>query len=226
MERYYYLLIDFFTIIFPFLLSFDKKVAFYKSWKQIGKGLLVGGVIFLVWDHFFTIKSVWSFNPKYITGLHLASLPIEEVLFFILIPYACLFIWYCVEAYFPKTIGMKFPKIVWILLFIMSVLMMVVFTHRIYTLVTFSLLSVILIYYIFNPKPWHSSFLIAYIVSLLPFFIVNGLLTSIPIVLYNDLENVGFRWGSIPFEDSFYMLGLLMINAAFVRTSYLVPRTS
>jgi lycopene cyclase domain-containing protein len=51
---------------------------------------------------------------------------------------------------------------------------------------------------------------------MIPFFIVNGLLTSIPIVLYNDLENVGFRWGTIPFEDSFYALALLMLNVAFL----------
>jgi len=217
MEKYYYLLIDFFTILFPFLLSFDKKVAFYKSWKPIFKGLLAGGLIFLIWDHFFTINNIWSFNPKYISGIHIASLPIEEVLFFILIPYACLFIWHCVEAYFPKTIGLKFSKYVWIGLSLFSVLVLVTYHERMYTLVTFSLLLLISIYFTWKEKPWHSSFIIAYIISLIPFFIVNGLLTSIPIVLYNDMENVAFRWGTIPFEDSFYMLALLMLNAVVAR---------
>lgn len=217
MEKYYYLLIDFFTILFPFLLSFDKKVAFYKSWIPIGKGLLVGGIIFLVWDHFFTINNIWSFNQNYITGIHLASLPIEEVLFFILIPYACLFIWHCVEAYFPKTIGLSFAKYVWIFIFLFSILVMMLFYNRMYTIVTFALLSIVSLYYIVKPKAWHSSFIIAYIIALIPFFIVNGLLTSIPIVLYNDSENVAFRWGTIPFEDSFYMLALLMINASVSR---------
>ncbi len=219
MEKYYYLLIDFFTILFPFILSFDKKVAFYKSWPQIAKGLLVGGAIFLIWDHFFTVQSIWSFNPKYITGLHIASLPIEEVLFFILIPYACLFIWHCVEAYFPKTIGLKFSKMTWFIIIVFSFIMMVLFYDRMYTLITFMLLWFVSIYYVWKPKAWHSSFIIAYLISLIPFFIVNGLLTSIPIVLYNDTENIAFRWGTIPFEDSFYMLGLLMINAAVSRST-------
>ncbi len=217
MEKYYYLLIDFFTILFPFLLSFDKKVAFYKSWVPIFKGLLAGGVVFLIWDHFFTINNIWSFNPKYISGIHIASLPIVEVLFFILIPYACLFIWHCVEAYFPKTIGLKFSRYVWIALSILSALVLILYYDRMYTLVTFSLLLLISIYFTWNEKPWHSSFVIAYIISLIPFFIVNGLLTSIPIVLYNDMENVAFRWGTIPFEDSFYMLALLMLNAVVAR---------
>ncbi len=217
MEKYYYLLIDFFTILFPFLLSFDKKVAFYKSWPQIIKGLLVGGIIFLIWDHFFTVQHIWSFNSKYITGLHIASLPIEEVLFFILIPYACLFIWHCVEAYFPKSIGLSFANYFWIFIFIFSLIVMMLFYDRTYTLVTFLLLSIMSFYFIIRPKAWHSSSIIGYLISIIPFFIVNGLLTSIPIVLYNDMENVGFRWGTIPFEDSFYMLALLMINAAVSR---------
>lgn len=225
MEKYYYLLIDFFTILFPFLLSFDKKVAFYKSWRPIFKGLLVGGVVFLIWDHFFTINNIWSFNPKYISGIHIASLPIEEVLFFILIPYACLFIWHCVEAYFPTSIGMNFSKYVWIGLSIFSVLVLIIYFDRMYTLITFSLLLLVSIYFIRNEKPWHSSFIIAYIISLIPFFIVNGLLTSIPIVLYNDMENVAFRWGTIPFEDSFYMLALLMLNAVVSRRT-MVPERS
>jgi lycopene cyclase domain-containing protein len=217
MEKYYYLLIDFFTILFPFLLSFDKKVAFYKSWLQIFKGLLFGGIIFLIWDHFFTVQHIWSFNPAYITGIHIASLPIEEVLFFILIPYACLFIWHCIEAYFPQTIGLSFAKYFWMFILLFSILAIFLFYDRTYTLVTFALLSSISLYFIIRPKAWHSSFIIGYLISIIPFFIVNGLLTSIPIVLYNDMENVGFRWGTIPFEDSFYMLALLMINAAVSR---------
>lgn len=219
MEKYYYLLIDFFTILFPFVLSFDKKVSFYKSWSSVFKGLLFGGILFLVWDHFFTINAIWSFNPMYISGIHIASLPIEEVLFFLLIPYACLFIWHCVEAYFPKSIGLKFVKPVWIALLLLSIFMMIIFYDRMYTLVTFGLLSLITIYFIWKEKPWHSSFIIGYLISLIPFLIVNGLLTSIPIVLYNDMENVGFRWGTIPFEDSFYMLALLMLNAVVSRVS-------
>ena len=102
MEKYYYLLIDFFTILVPFLYSFDKRAYFYKWWPKLFPALLFGGIPFLIWDHYFTVKGVWSFNDKYITGIKLFELPIEEILFFIVVPYACLFIYACMKYYFPK----------------------------------------------------------------------------------------------------------------------------
>jgi lycopene cyclase domain-containing protein len=41
---------------------------------------------------------------------------------------------------------------------------------------------------------------------------VNGFLTAIPVVLYNDEENVGIRLYSIPLEDVFYGMLLLFMN--------------
>ena len=51
-----------------------------------------------------------------------------------------------------------------------------------------------------------------YLVSLVPFFLVNGVLTALPVVRYNDAENVGLRMGTIPVEDSIYLLLLLLLN--------------
>ena len=52
----------------------------------------------------------------------------------------------------------------------------------------------------------------AYLVALIPFYIVNGFLTAIPIVIYNNKENLSFRVGTIPFEDHFYLMSLLLMN--------------
>ena len=99
--RYTYLFLDLVSILFPLIFSFDKKVHFYTYWWRLFPAILVGAVSFLVWDEWFTRYQVWSFNPDYITGIYIGHLPLEEWLFFLCIPFSCLFIYECLKAYFP-----------------------------------------------------------------------------------------------------------------------------
>lgn len=214
--KFTYLLINFLTIFFPVILSFDKRVQFSKQWKFILPGLLISGAIFLVWDYIFTIADVWSFNPDYVTGIWLFNLPVEEILFFITVPFACIFIYECLNYYIRKDILKSFQTGISITFLGLSMLMLIFFYDRVYTLVTFGLLLTILFYAAFiRKKAYLGRFYLAYLVSLIPFFIVNGILTSIPIVMYNDAENMAFRVGTIPFEDFFYSLSLLLMNVMF-----------
>ena len=91
----------------PLALSFDKKVAFYKNWKYLFPAMIIPAMLYIVWDIYFTSKGVWSFNPAYITGIKLYNLPLEEVLFFFIVPYCCLFIYACIRAYFPNLVNKK-----------------------------------------------------------------------------------------------------------------------
>jgi lycopene cyclase domain-containing protein len=214
--KFTYLLINFLTIFFPVILSFDKRVQFFKQWKFILPGLLISGAVFLVWDYIFTIADVWSFNPDYVTGIWLFNLPVEEILFFITVPFACIFIYECLNYYIRKDILKSFQTGISITFLGLSMLMLIFFYDRVYTLVTFGLLLTILFYAAFiNREAYLGRFYLAYLVSLVPFLIVNGFLTSIPIVMYNDAENMAFRVGTIPFEDFFYSLSLLLMNVMF-----------
>jgi hypothetical protein len=55
-----------------------------------------------------------------------------------------------------------------------------------------------------------------YPILLIPFFIVNGILTGSglpqPIVWYNNAENIGIQLWTIPVEDIFYGFELMLIN--------------
>ena len=208
-----YLLINFLTIFFPIVLSFDKRVAFFKSWAYVFPGLLITGLLFLFWDYLFTIYGVWSFNLEYIIGFHILDLPIEEILFFITVPFACIFVYECLNYYVKPDLLKRFSSPISYFLIAFSILMLVLFYDRVYTLITFGLLAAVLIITEFVVKSTiMSRFYLAYLVSLIPFYLVNGLLTSIPIVMYNNTENMAFRVGTIPFEDHFYSLSMLLIN--------------
>jgi len=57
-----------------------------------------------------------------------------------------------------------------------------------------------------------AAFVVCYIISLLPFLIVNGFLTALPVVMYDDAENLGIRIYTIPFEDTVYGMLLMLGN--------------
>jgi lycopene cyclase domain-containing protein len=216
--KFLYLLLNLITLIPPLILSFDKKVAYYKRWKYLFPSLLIVGFFFIVWDVFFTRWGIWGFNPRYLTGLELIHLPIEEWLFFLTIPYASVFVYDCIKSYFP---GWKFNKAgEWIALLMALVLMMVgIFTvMKWYTAVTSFLLSFLLFYLGYNKADYLGRFFISYLIVLIPFFLVNGILTGFGIqdqvVWYNDQENLGIRLVTIPVEDVFYGMLLILGNVS------------
>jgi len=197
-------------------LSFDKKVAFYKKWKHLFSAMILPAVFYIIWDMVFTKQGVWSFNENYITGIKLYNLPIEEVLFFFVVPYCCVFIYACVRSYFPKIQRTSSGN--GILNFIGIVLLVIaLFYHdKAYTFFTF-FFNGIFIFILSSSKRYFQSFnanafLVSYLIILIPFLVINGLLTAIPVVLYNDNENLATRIYTIPLEDVFYGMLLIMMN--------------
>lgn len=211
-----YLIINTLTILFPLLLSFDKRVRFVQYWPALFKALLLTGLVFLFWDVIFTIKGVWSFNPDYILGIYFQGLPLEEILFFLTVPFACIFIYECLNHYVKIDLLARFSSVFSIFLVLLSTVLLLLFYDRVYTLITFGLLLPMVLYIAFVQKAnWLSRLYLAYLVSLIPFYLVNGLLTSMPVVLYNNAENMALRIGTIPFEDHFYSLALLLMNMSW-----------
>ena len=212
MEQYTYLLLNIFTISIPLALSFEHKLHFYKKWKFYLPSLLLTAVFFLLWDYFKTRFGVWQFSNQYTMGVRFWGLPIEEYLFFFTVPYACTFIYETVSYYIKQYFLPSYiTSVSWFISFT-SLITSFFFLDKSYTWsVLFGLAFIMPIIIRVLPGMQFQSFVIMFIISLLPMAFVNGVLTSMPVVIYNNAENLGIRAYTIPVEDfvySFIMLGM------------------
>ncbi|MBN8568014.1 MAG: lycopene cyclase domain-containing protein [Ignavibacteria bacterium] len=94
-----YFLVLLVSILFPFILSFSRKINFYRKPIRLAAALIIPATIFIIWDVLATKAGHWSFNEKYVTGLFIFNLPLEEILFFFVIPFCSLFLWESVKFF-------------------------------------------------------------------------------------------------------------------------------
>jgi lycopene cyclase domain-containing protein len=196
------------AISVPLLFSFHKKGNFYKRLKHALIAIGIMALFFISWDVLFTIKGVWGFNGEYLLGPALLHLPIEEWMFFICIPYAFMFSYDQIVILKTPDFLKKYIKKIDLFFLIIASLYLVVGFGNIYTTTISSMvIAFMLIIFRLNP-PNRGLFYLSYAIILIPFTIVNGILTGSitpdPIVWYNDAENLGVRFLTIPIEDFLY----------------------
>jgi lycopene cyclase domain-containing protein len=212
-----YLLVDLLSISVPLLVSFHPRLNLYRKWAALFTAIGLSMVPYIIWDVYFTVQGYWGFNPEYLTGIYLFQLPLEEWLFFICIPYACVFTHLSLLEINPRLkLSEKVMKRISYLLLVgfFSVLM---FNYdRAYTAVDMIFGILVLSFVLWKRPALLRSFYPTFLVMLIPFFIVNGILTGTGIegniVWYNDQENLGIRMGTIPVEDSVYAFSLILLN--------------
>ncbi|MBK8614943.1 MAG: lycopene cyclase domain-containing protein [Flavobacteriales bacterium] len=220
MEHYYYLGLDVFSIAFPLAASFERRVQYWRKWRGLFTGIGVMALVFLAWDAIFTANGVWGFNPRYTLGLRFLHLPIEEWLFFFTIPYSCVFLYEVMRHFVKRDVLGRFARPLSIALMVALLVVGLWHIDRIYTAVTFLCTAAMLALHVFVLKsPYLGRFYLGYAISLIPFFLVNGILTGWllpePIVWYDNAENLGIRMNTIPLEDSMYLLFFLLLTITF-----------
>lgn len=211
-----YLLINILIISFPLFLSFDQNLKYYKKVPNVLQSILFISTAYIIWDVIATKRGDWAFNPKHLLGLYFFNLPLEEILFFITVPYSCIFIYETVSFYIKEkrfTLNTKYFLIPALLLAALGI----IFYKQNYTF-TVSIFSAAFFIgaLIFNDRLLLSrNFWITMIISFLPFLLVNYFLTSIPVVTYNDTSFSGKRFLTIPYEDFLYSFSMISLWILF-----------
>ncbi len=218
-----YLLINILTFSIPFALSFDKRVHFFTSWKYLVPATVITMALFITWDAIFTSQGVWGFNERYHSRIILLGLPLEEYLFFISVPYASIFTIHVIDSYFPN-FRLSTTRVRIVSLILMSVLLITAIIHirKAYTALNFIAAAMLIGMVLLKKPEILRGFYLSYLVVLIPFGLVNGILTGsfieAPVVWYNDHENLGIRLGTIPVEDIFYGMNLVLLTLFLTET--------
>jgi len=228
--HHYYLLVNVCCLIIPFIFSFHPKIQFYKNWNAFLLGITVMMFVFIPWDIIFTSIGIWGFNEKYTTGIFIFNLPLEEWMFFVCIPYACLFTYHCIKIITPNEPFPVFFKVFNRTILLLCVLIAVISCQKLYTFISHSFCALLLSYHLIILKSKYlNRFMLTFFIVLFPFIISNGILTGInfweypfvnthadfiseKIVWYNNQHNLGVRIFSMPLDDVSYGLSMLLLS--------------
>ena len=217
---YLYLLIAsvsgpiFLTIFFPDVI---------KNWGKFILSTTLIAAVFLVWDAIFTANGVWGFNDDYILGFSFFGMPIEEWLFFLVIPFCSIYLHFAIDRHFPNLkLGKNLTIYLTIILLVLLSIVLFMNLSKAYTAVNYSFLLLTMILGLIFHIKLLQQFYLTLIVILIPFLIVNGILTGViteePVVWYNDAENLGIRIITIPIEDIGYAFTMLFGNLMIFET--------
>jgi len=216
-----YLALEILAFMVPLIYSYDQKLQFYLKIKSVVLSLFIVGSFFIVSDILFTKYGIWGFNPKYHSNIVLLNLPLEEWLFFFVIPYASLFLHDTLVFLFPKIqLSNWQTKILSSIIIACVAIIVLMNLGKTYTMIYGSVVIFAILLTSFGSSHLLSRFYLTFMVILVPFFLVDSVLTGsfIPgeVVWYNNFENLGIRILTIPVEDIGYAFSLILFNLLLI----------
>jgi len=213
-----YFLLNMMSLSVPVFYTFyNTKFGYASRLKKLLPSILFTSILFLIWDYYFTKNGIWGFNPDFHLPILIGGMPIDEWMFFICIPYASIFIHEVLKYLLPKIhLNDLVTTLLSYVLIFFGIYMAFTHQYQWYTFYDFSVFSLVLLIGVWKFKNELQYFYWTFLVILIPFFIVNGVLTGTmipePVVWYNDQHNLGIRMGTIPFEDIFYAFSMIFIS--------------
>jgi len=205
-----YLFLNILIIIFPLSLSFERKIEYYRKILPVLASIILVSSIFIIWDLIATYRGDWGFNLEYISGLKLFNLPVEEILFFLTVPFSILFIYETVIFYIPDN-KIYYNKTLYTSAAVFFLIISVLNFSRYYTFTVFlfTALFIIITMLWFDEIFRSRNYWLFILISYAPFLIFNYILTSLPVVWYASQSILGIRIITIPIEDFFYSYSLI-----------------
>lgn len=224
MHNYAYLAFNLLVFLPVLILSLKTDVKPHRHWRAFIGAVLLVSLPFLLWDMWAVSRQHWDFNSNYVLTQRFIGLPFEELLFFVTVPFAMIYVWGVVRKYVTNT-----AIRLWVPLTALSAaagsataLLLLYWSNgytrsaMIATLVAIAIVACSNL--IFTKRFW-----VFQGVLLAIFFIANWILTAVPIVVYSGLVIIGTKALTIPIEDFFF--NFAFINLFLVVFNWLDQRT-
>lgn len=185
------------------------------EWVRLAQVFLLVSVPFVLLDSISHSRGWWTYNPSYITGAHFLGLPLEEIAFFFVVPFACLYVYHALAVLRPDAGGQW--SLGWALRWVVlgAAVVLAVIEPRERTL--FDLVLFLTIGFMMLRRPFSRIEVTWLMIVVGLFLIVNTVLTALPIVIYDIAYGSRLRIGTIPFEDVLYNFSLLLLCLAVWR---------
>lgn len=210
-----YLIFNIIVFAGPLLFGAIRPFYFINRWKYTIVPILIPAIIFLVWDSIVTY-SHWHFNEKYVLGIFIWGLPIEEILFFISVPFACLFTWEMIRRRTDEKelLWINKLRLFFYLLTPIGICFFISGKHYTGLAITFLGLAVLLDQLLSTNLILQKRFYFYLLLVLLFTLVFNGYLTWRPVVTYGVEYQLDFRIFTIPIEDFVYGTALIFMNTS------------
>ncbi len=212
--KFEYLLFNLTVVLGPVASQFSRQIKSVSRWRL---KLLVNVIVmipYVIWDAL-VAGSHWQFNTVYTLDFRFFSLPIEEWLFFITVPFGCLLVWETlpqVDRWLARLRSLRHIRNV--LYAALPVGIWVFSTGKQYTglvLCCFGFVGLMDMLLrtdlLLRPKTYLYLAIVAGLI-----LVFNGYLTARPVVMYGEVYQMGYRIWTIPIEDFGYGFTLMLFN--------------
>lgn len=208
----------------PLLFGSRNRTRIFPKLKYFIPAIVFTGAVFIIWDNRFTQIGIWSYNPEYLSGKQILSLPWEIWLYYVVISWVSLFVYEWVKLNFSRFEMANVAVAVSLILLVVFGLIAFFSRQRIYTFFTFFLLAIYFGYTLFRNrfKRYFAQFYITFFILLIPFFILSAVLVALPVISYSPEYTLSFRILQVPVENLASFFLLLFINVTI--TEYLTER--
>lgn len=199
------------------IISFLTPISRYRRYKPLLFSIGVVAPIYILWDELAVIYDTWSFDKYHVIGLYFFYLPLEEVAFFLVVPFSTLLIFEVLRAKIKGDFPKRIVTFVGLILSAFFIIFGLLYISKSYTSVAsfFAAFSIITALILDRDLMVRKSLWLYIAISYIPFIFFDHIMVSLPIFTYGKGSIIGIRIWGIPFEEFMYVFSLLLLYTVF-----------